>query len=88
QLTTPAFFSFAVMHNLVDELPEPILRQILNWSDKQEERKVHGGFPEADIIPSNVTALSAMNERLDAIKPVIKIVVDPEPPASFLLKPK
>lgn len=88
QLTIPDFFSFAVMHSLVDELPEAILRQILNWSDKQEERRVHGGFPEADIIPSNVTALSAMNERLDAIKPVIKVSVDPEPPASFLLKPK
>ncbi|XOY31759.1 DUF968 domain-containing protein [Proteus cibi] len=88
QLTIPDFFSFAVMHNLVNELPEAILRQILNWSDKQEERRVHGGFPEADIIPSNVTALSAMNERLDAIKPVIKVAIDPEPPGSFLLKPK
>ncbi|EPO8032646.1 DUF968 domain-containing protein, partial [Proteus mirabilis] len=84
QLTVPDFFSFAVMHKLVDELPDAILRQILDWSEKPKERRVHGGFPEADIIPSNVTALSTMNERLDMIRPVIKVAIDPEPLASFL----
>ncbi|WP_109402775.1 DUF968 domain-containing protein [Proteus terrae] len=87
-LTIPDFFAFAVMHKLVDKLPDAILRRILNWPDKTKERRVHGGFPEADIVPNEVTALSAMNARLDAIKPVINVTVDPEPPASFLLKPK
>lgn len=88
QLTVPDFFSFAVMHKLVDELPDAILRQILDWSEKPKKSAGYMVVSEADIIPSNVTALSTMNERLDMIRPVIKVAIDPEPLASFLLKPK
>ncbi|HGN1381356.1 TPA: DUF968 domain-containing protein, partial [Proteus mirabilis] len=88
QLTIPDFFTFAVMHNVIDELPDAILRRVLDWPNKPKERRVHGGFPEADIVPNEISALSAMSGRLEAIKPVIKVAVDPEPPASFLLKPK
>lgn len=87
-LTLPDFFTFAVMYNLVNELPDAILRRVLDWPEKPKARRVHGGYPEADIVPSEISALDAMNKRLDAIKPVIKVTVDPEPPASFLLKPK
>ncbi|HID8041179.1 TPA: DUF968 domain-containing protein, partial [Proteus mirabilis] len=31
QLTIPDFFTFAVMHNVIDELPDAILRRVLDW---------------------------------------------------------
>ncbi|ANI28885.1 hypothetical protein PL78_03390 [Yersinia entomophaga] len=81
QLTLPEFCWWSVLAEVYDLLPDAIARVSLKMPAAKIET---GGTKESDITWSPAPA-----EIIEAkVKPVLALKVDPEPPASFMLRPK
>lgn len=84
QLSLPELCWWAVLHQVTDALPEAVARVSLRW---QPAVAPHGTMREADITCERPPA-EIINERVERVKPVLAIDVDPEPQAGFMLRPK
>lgn len=95
QLTLPELCWWAIRYNLADCLPEGMARKAL----RMPEEPILSVYKESDIVPS-LPATSIVKEKVKAVsavvnvnsdtqvKPVLKLIADPESPESFMLRPK
>lgn len=98
QLTLPELCWWAIRYDLVDCLPEGMARKAL----RKPEEPFLSVYKESDIVPS-LPATSIVKEKVKAVsavvrahtdtleepvKPVLKLIADPESPESFMLRPK
>lgn len=93
QLTMAEVCWWSVVNKVYNQLPEDIARSALNLP----VAPLPGGeMKEVDIRPYDDRALPIINDRAtiaheywsELDKPVIQLTVDPEPPTSFMLRPK
>ncbi|HCM61979.1 MAG TPA: cytoplasmic protein [Morganella sp. (in: Bacteria)] len=78
-------FTWSVMHRISDQLPEFIHMYILC---EKEDRGDAWQITEHSIVQRERTFQQCVQDRIEQIKPVVKVTVDPEPPASFFKIPK
>ncbi|UIM99580.1 DUF968 domain-containing protein [Yersinia ruckeri] len=84
QLTLPELCWWSVLYGVYDLLPDAIARVSLRMPVGKIET---GGTKESDITWSPAP-IQIIETKVERMKPVLALKVDPAPPASFMLKPK
>ena len=82
-LTLPELCWWALRRNVYGAMPEAMAALSLG----ERLKPVPSTFRESDIVPS-VPATSRVNEQAERVKPLIKLIVDPDTPNAQLLRPK
>lgn len=81
QVTLPELCWWAAINNVIQAMPEGPARRVMKLPPVETPA---GVMRDCDIEPI-YSATSALEERA---KPVLALAIDPEPPESFMLKPK
>ncbi|MBE0148293.1 DUF968 domain-containing protein [Serratia fonticola] len=84
QLSLPELCWWAVMEQVSDLLPDSVARFSLRLPPAEVPT---GARKEADIVWERAP-MEVINDYVEQIKPVLTVSIDPEPPASFMLRPK
>lgn len=75
---------WATLRGLVDLMPYDAARHALRW---QPEKPIKSVGRESDIVPE-AHPVQVLKERVEPVKAVIHVAIDPETPESFMLRPK
>jgi hypothetical protein len=81
QITLPELCWWAAQKDVIQAMPEGPARKILKWRPLEIPS---GIMRESDIEP----IYSATDVLVEQAKPVLALAIDPEPPESFMLRPK
>ncbi|MEQ9844594.1 DUF968 domain-containing protein [Pectobacterium brasiliense] len=86
QLTEPEISWWSVLHNVSDLLPRDAIRAALRMPIITEQP---GPQNERDLICEYVVpAKEIIENRVGKIQPILKLAIDSEPAAGFMLRPK
>lgn len=75
---------WACSRGIIDALPDSAARHALRWAPQQAIKSVGR---EADIQPQS-SPQEVLGEFVEQVKAAITLKIDPEPPQSFMLRPK
>ncbi|TCL06878.1 DUF968 domain-containing protein [Sodalis ligni] len=81
QITLPELCWWAAQEDLIQAIPQGSARRVLKWRPLETPS---GVMHESDIEP----IYSATDVLVEQAKPVLALAIDPEPPESFMLRPK
>ncbi|MDR3431068.1 MAG: DUF968 domain-containing protein [Rouxiella aceris] len=75
---------WAVTMGVIDVMPNPAARHALRWKPADPIKSVGR---EADIQPESAPR-DVLVQRAEKVKPILALVIDPDTPESYMLRPK